>query len=94
MKRLIFIAVLVLVGCDNRHIPTYEELRNYRTSCTNEQAQLSELRHIQSVKNFAEDPDQLNEEDRAYNSRLKATIWWYALECHREKNSTTVSTDH
>lgn len=93
MKKLLCIAAIALAGCDNTHILSYEELRKYPTSCANEQKQLAELKYIQRVKNFSSDPDELSEEDRAYNSRLKATIWWYSLECHREKLVAAASTD-
>jgi len=95
MKFVILLAALVLAGCgDSTHILSYDELVRFRTSCTNKDNELRQLHDIQRFKNFAADPDQLNEEDRAYNSRLKATIWWYAVECNREKNSTTVNADH
>lgn len=89
MKKLLCIAAFVITGCDS-HILTYEELRKYPVSCAKEQKQLAELREIQAIKNFADDPDQLNEQDRAYNSRLKATIWWYGAECHREKITASI----
>lgn len=64
-------------------VPTYEELVNYPSSCNKADEQLAELRSIQRIKNFSADPDQLNEDDRLYNSRLKASIWWYAYRCDK-----------
>ena len=64
------------------YIPSYDQLVNYPTDCSKEQEQLEDLRNIQRVKNFNSDPDQLNEADRSYNGRLKATIWWYSYRCH------------
>lgn len=94
MKLLLVIAAIMLVGCsEGTRVLSYDELVKFRTSCTNKSAELDQLKAIQQFKNFAEDPDQLNEEDRAYNSRLKATIWWYTMECHRETNTTTPSTN-
>ena len=91
MKRLIVFAVLALVGCGKHaDIPTYEQLVKFRKSCTNSVAELKELHIIQDAKNFAQDPDELSEEDRAYNSRLKATIWWYTLECGNAKNTNPI----
>lgn len=88
MKHLLIIVALVLTGCgDNTRILSYDELVRFRTSCTNQVAELKQLQAIQRFKNFAQDPDDLNEEDRAYNSRLKATIWSYSLECNREKSA-------
>lgn len=76
--------VLTLAGCGaeaRSPILSYEELVNYPSRCDMAVEQLQELRKIQKLKNFKEDPDDLNETDRAYNSRLKATIWWYAYRC-------------
>jgi Tfp pilus assembly protein PilP len=93
MRFLIAIVVLVLSGCGESRILSYDELVRFRTSCTNKDAELKQLRAIQQFKNFVQDPDDLNEEDRAYNSRLKATIWWYSTECNREKPVITTSTN-
>lgn len=87
MKKLLCIVALALVGCDGLHIPSYEELRNYPKSCAKEEKQLAELTRIQNVKNFPS-LEYINEEDRAYNKLLKESIWWYAMECHREKTVT------
>ena len=62
-------------------ILTYEELVEFKPSCDQKQQQLDHLKYIQQVKNFDEDPDKLSDLDRAYNSRLKATIWWYSYSC-------------
>ena len=93
MRLLLVIAMLVLSGCGETRILSYDELVHFKTSCTNKEAELKQLRAIQQVKNFAQDPDDLNEEDRAYNSRLKATIWWYTTECNREKPTTSNRAD-
>jgi hypothetical protein len=85
MKRLVLIAAIVLTGCsDQTYIPSYDELVKFRTSCSNKDAELKKLRTIQQYKNFAQDPDELSEEDRAYNSKLKSTIWWYTWNCHEK----------
>lgn len=60
---------------------SYDELVNYPVSCDKADEQLRHLRSIQNQKSFNPDPDQLSEPDRAYNSRLKATIWWFAYKC-------------
>lgn len=62
---------------------SYEQLENYPTQCAKATEQLKELKTLQQYKAFNSDPDKLNETDRAYNSRLKATIWWYAYRCNR-----------
>jgi hypothetical protein len=81
MKKLLILAIL-LSGCNSdARMLTYEQLVNYPSDCSKAKTQLAELRAIQKIKNFAQDPDELNEADRAYNSRLKATIWWYTWKC-------------
>jgi len=62
---------------------TYELLARYPTNCELADAQLAELKQLQRIKNFAQDPDQLSDYDRSYNGRLKATIWWYTYECNK-----------
>lgn len=62
---------------------SYEQLVDYPNQCALADQQLKQLRYIQQVKKFDPDPDMLNETDRAYNSRLKATIWWYAYRCNK-----------
>lgn len=78
MKKFAFL-FCILTGCDNS--PSYDELVKFNTQCSKAGTQLAYLRNIQRYKNFNPDPDQLNDSDRAYNSRLKATIWWYAYKC-------------
>jgi len=60
---------------------TYDELYNYPNNCELKVEQLKELQYVQRVKNFNPDITQLSAEDRTYNSRLKATIWWYTYRC-------------
>jgi hypothetical protein len=90
MKYTLLLSALVLSACDagtvsntteKNPILSYQELVSYQTDCSKKQEQLVQLLHIQRVKNFAKDPDDLSDGDRAYNSRLKATIWWYSYRC-------------
>lgn len=82
MRFLAVVGVLALSGCiESTQVMSYEQLVNYPMQCARADEQLKELRNIQSVLNFDSDPDNLNDGDRAYNSRLKATIWWYAYSC-------------
>ena len=60
---------------------TYQEFVDYPVDCKYKIEQLVELKGIQKLKNFDPNPDLLNDEDHSYNSRLKATIWWYAYRC-------------
>ena len=77
-----YLLVLLLAGCYNPpHILTYEELVAYPVQCEIADSQLHELKILQRIKNFNADPDELNAADSMYNSRLKATIWWYAYRC-------------
>jgi cbb3-type cytochrome oxidase cytochrome c subunit len=64
-------------------LPSYENLAKWPADCARKTEQLEALQYIQRIKNFNPDPDQLNESDRNYNSRLKAIIWWYALYCSK-----------
>jgi hypothetical protein len=90
MKHLLILSALVLAGCNNAAsgpspVPapmlTYEELNNFDTKCELADQQQSMLRGILIRKNFDPDPDNLNDADRAYNSLLKATLWWYEYRC-------------
>lgn len=86
MKYFLLSLAIVLVGCDassQPQVPTYEQLVQYPVSCEKKDSQLKELRYIQKIKNFDPDPDNLEDMDRAYNGRLKATIWWYAYRCEQ-----------
>lgn len=60
---------------------TLEELEAYPYNCKDKDSQLKELLDLQKRKNFDSNPDNLELYDRAYNGRLKATIWWYAYRC-------------
>ena len=81
MRLVVILLLSVLVGCTDakptNKMLTYEQLVDYPADCEKSKEQLEQLRYIQKVKNFNQDLDKLNEDDRAYNSRLKATIWWY-----------------
>lgn len=63
--------------------PSYEQLLSYPLDCSKADQQLTELKLIQKVKNFDPDPDNLSDSDRAYNARLKSSIWWYAYRCKK-----------
>jgi len=89
MKTCYLVVLLALAGCQpstgvhqaKPKIMTYQELVDYPGDCKFKEQQLAELKRLQAIKNFNPDPDLLNEDDRAFNSRLKATIWWYAYRC-------------
>jgi hypothetical protein len=90
MKYIAIIAVLVLVGCKetqptrspDRYVPlSYQQLVDYPRDCAKSGSQLAELKSLQDFKKFPSDPDQMDPNDRAYNGRLKATIWWYSYSC-------------
>ena len=88
MKKLLFLSMLALAGCNNAasgpppvKMLTYDELFNFETKCELATQQQALLKIILERKNFDPDPDNLNPEDRAYNSRLKSTLWWYEYRC-------------
>jgi hypothetical protein len=85
MRLSILLTVLLLAGCNDTgwRVLSYDELVAYPMQCAKAEEQLSDLKAIQRAKNFDPDPDNLNEIDRAYNSRLKATIWWYTYKCNK-----------
>ena len=86
MKYFLLSLAIVLAGCDaasHTRVLTYEQLVQYPVSCDKKDSQLKELKLIQKVKNFDPDPDNLGDMDRAYNGRLKATIWWYTYRCEQ-----------
>lgn len=64
-------------------ILTYQQLVDYPVDCKLKDEQLAELLNIQKIKNFNPDSDELSETDYHYNSRLKATIWYYAYGCEK-----------
>ena len=91
MKAYYLAALLALAGCQpstsvhqtvaKSKIMTYQELVDYPGNCKFKEQQLAELKQLQAIKNFNSDPDLLSEDDHAFNSRLKATIWWFAYRC-------------
>lgn len=89
MKYTILIVAFLLAGCvdssnANSKVLTYTELYDYPVNCDRSREQLAELHYNQKLKRFPEDPEMIkNELDRAYNSRLKATIWWFAYSCNQ-----------
>jgi len=90
MKLALVVLALVLAGCSDRgdreytpKVMTYQQLVDYPVSCELADKQLAELERVQTLKGFDSDPDKLGEEDRIFNSRLKATIWWYAYRCEK-----------
>lgn len=84
MKRLIPMAVLLLVGCGNTaSIPSYDELVKYPVSCNLKNEQFPFLKKIQEVKNFPDDPDSLSPDDRKYNAVLKEHLWWFVYNCEQ-----------
>ena len=91
MKKLIIISAIVLAGCNNSaSSPTYKmlsykELVDFNTSCDVATEQQAHLKYILERKRFNPDPDKLNADDREYNSRLKATLWWYEYRCVNKK---------
>lgn len=67
----------------NVNIISYQELRNYPVDCNKKEEQLAQLYAIQRALNFNPDPDKLSDSDADYDSRLKATIWYYYYGCEK-----------
>ncbi len=92
MKIFLLVLVLLLSACgEQKPELSYTQLLSYPKDCSKKNAMLAELLRTQEIKNFHPDPDQLNESDRQYNSRLKSTIWWYYIECNNEKTTVTLN---
>jgi len=85
MKLSLIFCAMLLAGCVDDTRPamlSYEQLLQFSPNCENRKSQLDQLTYIQKVKNYPANPEDIkNELDRAYNSRLKATIWWYTYRC-------------
>lgn len=79
--RFVLVVALLLAGCSGKPLPSYEELKKYPLSCKHQSEQLKELKSFQSRKNFSEDPELLNDEDRAYNALLHEHVWWFTYTC-------------
>jgi len=62
---------------------SYQELYDFPNDCEKAKTQLEFLHRLQETKHFNQDPDLLNQADRDYNGRLKATIWWFAYRCDK-----------
>ena len=60
---------------------SYEELKSYPINCKLKTQQLAELTNLQKYLNFDQDPDKLGSDDAIYDSRLKATIWYFHYGC-------------
>jgi hypothetical protein len=84
MRLLITLLIATVAGCSNSApVPTYEQLLNWQLSCKQKNEQFKELKRIQQIKNFNEDPDQLSAIDRQYNALLKEHMWWFVYNCEQ-----------
>jgi hypothetical protein len=99
MKYSIILSALLVAGCNNAgsvqssKMLTYDELVNFDTKCELVDKQQSMLKSILERKHFDTDPDKLNDNDRAYNSRLKSTIWWYEYRCEKKQQTNPTVSD-
>lgn len=99
MKYSIILCAVLVAGCHNSNSTTtsykmlsYDELVNFETKCEDSQNQQAHLKYILERKRFDSNPDRLNDDDRAYNSRLKATLWWYEYRCSNKKQTAPLAT--
>ena len=88
MKYAVLLTALLLTACNEANsesfrVLSYDELLHYQPSCALADKQLDQLHALQRAKHFDLDPDNLSEPDRLYDSRLKATIWWFAYKCNK-----------
>ena len=90
--RYLLVMVLLLSGCGEaanitpyKRALTFDEIRQMQLSCTRRDEQLNLLRISKTIKGLDNEPDNLNDDDRAYNSRLKASMWWLEMNCGDQK---------
>ena len=76
-------AVIQVEAASVPAILTYQQLLDYPVDCKFKDQQLAELQQVLRIKNFNPDSDELTETDYHYNSRLKATIWYYSYGCEQ-----------
>jgi hypothetical protein len=75
---------------------SYKELKSFvpqenssvDAECALKTQKQPHLKSILERKGFNPDPDKLNADDRAYNSLLKATLWWYEYRCVNKKQTS------
>lgn len=87
MKICILLAAVMLSACQPSEprpkILTLSEMEHFQKDCSKSVEQLKQLKYNQNAKNFSENPDDLNDEDRVYNRALKDNIWWFTYTCNQ-----------
>ena len=83
MKYLAILFAVVVAGCDAGAQKPGSDLDPFRTDCARRTEQQSKIENIITAQRLGGDPDLLDDDRRFYNSRLKATWWWYELNCKK-----------
>jgi hypothetical protein len=81
MKVLAVLVAVVVAGCDAGAQKPASDLDTFQTDCARRTEQQNKIENIITAKRLGGDPDLLDDDRRAYNSRLKATWWWYEINC-------------
>jgi hypothetical protein len=89
MKYLAILALVILVGCNSEakdntktSLVTFDELQRTKPTCATRKLQQDRLRETISYYNLGGEPDNMDEQKRAFNGVLKATLWWYEANCN------------
>ena len=93
MRYLVLILALTLAACDatpsddifNKPELSFDDLKKLPTDCQRKGIVQRKIELILTAKNFNPNPDNLTPEDREYQSKLKATYWWYEYSCGVQK---------
>lgn len=88
MKYLAILALVILAGCNSEakentsSLVTFNELKRSKPTCENRKLQQARLKETIEYHNLGGEPDNMDEQTRAFNSVLKATLWWYEANCN------------
>mgnify|MGYP006266499117 CR=1 FL=1 len=89
MRYLVLVLALTLAACDGAQPQdvlkktelSFDDLERLPTDCSRKDSVQKKLKFILATKNFDPNPDNLDTVERAYQSKAKATYWWYEYSC-------------
>jgi len=93
MRYLVLILALTLAACDaaeptdvlKKQELSFADLEKLPTDCSRKVLVQDKILKILRFKNFNPNPDLLQDIERAYQSKLKATYYWYEYSCGDSK---------
>jgi hypothetical protein len=83
MRYLVILLAVALSACSGEPDYTYDQLATFTPRCSDQTYQLRRLNQTLRHQGFSKDPDSLDEQDRAFNSKIKAAIWWFEYSCNQ-----------